>query len=133
FLVAHLKRGGFDLDRLVTVLRKALHRVRHAVHRALRTGVAHSHHRERQGAGAGARRDPTGQDAAVGKHHPENHLELADLPATDGVRAGSADSAGAFAGCWSDASPEDRVSKFITTLPSNPTNSPPPAILRFSV
>ena len=38
FLVAHLKRGGFDLDRLVAVLRETLHRIGHAGHRALRAG-----------------------------------------------------------------------------------------------
>ena len=110
FLVAHLKRSGFDLDRLVAVLRKALHRIGHALHRALRDGLAPDH-RERQGGGTGAGDDPTDPDAGRGKHHPENHFELADLPETDRVLAGwagSADSAGAFSDCWSDASPEDR-------------------------
>src|ERR1019366_8133633 len=134
FLVAHLERGGFDLYRLVAILRKALHGIGHALHRALRAGVTGGDHRECKSGRPGAMRDPPGRGAARGKHHPENHFGLADLPETDRVLPGWTGSAGvaeALAG-WSEAPGGDRLSRFITTLPSNLTTSPPPVILSLS-
>src|SRR5439155_4302076 len=49
FLVAHLELRRFDLDRLIAVLRKALHRIGYARHRALRAGAARREQCERKG------------------------------------------------------------------------------------
>jgi hypothetical protein len=49
FLVAHFERRRLDLDWLIAVLRKALHRIWHAGHRALRHGVSRRDQRECRG------------------------------------------------------------------------------------
>src|SRR5229473_5682049 len=69
FLVAHLERGGFDLDRLVAILRKSLHGIGHALHRALGTGFTGGDHRRCECHPIGAMRDPPNQSAARRKHH----------------------------------------------------------------
>ena len=83
FLVAHFERGRLDLNRLVAVLRKALHRIRHARHGALRQGVTGGDQRERK------RR---GRKTAREELHHRFHFVLADLPVTDRVFGGGAGS-----------------------------------------
>ena len=58
FLVAHLERGGFDLDRLIAILRKALHGVGHTLDRALPSGFTGSDRRERKDGATAAERHP---------------------------------------------------------------------------
>src|SRR6202021_3775874 len=78
FLVAHFKRGRLNLDRLIAILRKTLHRIGHTGYRALRTGTT-GNHRERHSGRTDAKRDPPKPGAARPDHSHEHHFEIADL------------------------------------------------------
>src|SRR3954452_1605018 len=109
FLVAHFERRRLDLNRLVAVLRKALHRVRHARHGALRQGVTGGDQRERKRCGRKTAREEL---------HHEDHFVFDDLPVTDRVLGG-----GAGSGSGSGAGGLSMI-RLITTLPSKRTISP---------
>ncbi|MGY3405489.1 hypothetical protein ACVWZV_001602 [Bradyrhizobium sp. GM5.1] len=78
-LVAHLERGGLDLDRLIAVLREALHRVGHALHRALRDRRTRCDQCDADGERGRTRDDAPLAVVARKKPDHENHFELADL------------------------------------------------------
>src|SRR6185437_8837997 len=130
FLVAHFERSRFDLNGLVAILRKSLHRIRHALHRALRSGVTAHDQRERKGGVPGATGDPANRGAARRRDHHRFHFVLAALLDEDRVLPGRAagSGAGGSAAGWAVAPVVSKWSKCITTLPSNVITSPFPVI-----
>src|SRR5207248_9942840 len=128
---AHLERGCFDLDRLIAILRKPLHCIGHARHRALCACVSGDNHRQNECGRARAHDAPDCQSVSKNSHLRDHFGSpfLADEGRALGEGAATASSVSGALADWSDA---PRLSKSITTLPSNLTTSPPPVILSLS-
>src|SRR5947209_2560992 len=123
-LVAHLERRRFDLDRLVAVLRKALHGVGDILHRALRGAVGGPHQSDGDRAGKETARNTFGRRQALKKHHGGFHLALARL-AEEGRALGGTDGSGVGSGAGSAAAGSGlSMIRFILTRPSKRTSSP---------